>query len=83
MRNVLKNSLLVIVTVVLCTAAAEAMVRWLEAGNDSAAQRYLDKVPLAPGVDRAWFSQDPPPLPNRHAVPAEWRALDREIEKLR
>ncbi|MCA0247226.1 MAG: hypothetical protein LCH93_11470 [Proteobacteria bacterium] len=80
MRNVLKNSLLVIVTVVLCTAAAEGMVRWLEAGADQSARQYLDKIPLAPGVDRGWFTQDPPPLPNRHAVPAEWRALDREID---
>ena len=80
-RNVLKNVLLVAVTIVLCTAAAEFMVRWLDSGDDLAARQYLDKIPLAPGVERAWFAKDPPPLPNRHAVPAEWRALDREIEQ--
>jgi glycolate oxidase len=25
----------------------------------------LESIPLAPGVDRAWFERDPPPLPNR------------------
>jgi hypothetical protein len=80
-RNVLKNVLLVAVSIVLCTAAAEVMVRWLDSSDDLAARQYLDKVPLAPGVERAWFAENPPPLPNRHAVPAEWRALDREIEQ--
>ncbi|TAJ37511.1 MAG: hypothetical protein EPO67_02735, partial [Reyranella sp.] len=80
MRNGLKNVLLVLVTVVLCTAAAEAMVRWLEGDAPSVATRHLDAIALAPGVQRAWFAEDPPPLPNRKPVPAEWRALDRQIE---
>jgi len=76
----LKNILLVLASVVLCTAGAEAMVRWLDSNEDGSARRYLDAIPLASGVERAWFAQDPPPLPNRKPVPEEWRKLDREIE---
>ncbi len=77
----MKNTLLVLVTVVLCTAAAEAFVRWLEGSAPSVATRHLDAIALAPGVQRAWFAEDPPPLPNRKPAPAEWRALDRQIEQ--
>lgn len=76
----LKNVLLVLASVALCTAGAEAMVRWLDGGEDMSAQRYLGAIPLAPGVERAWFAGNPPPLPNRKPVPEEWRKLDREIE---
>lgn len=79
MRNGLKNALLVLVTVVLCTAAAEALVRWLESSASSAAARHLDAIALAPGVQRVWFDEDPPPLPNRRPVPTEWRELDQRI----
>jgi hypothetical protein len=79
-RNGLKNALLVVVTVVLCTAVAEGGVRLLEGGGTSVAARHLDSLPLAPGVQRAWLMQDPP-LPHRKPVPAEWRQLDREIEQ--
>lgn len=56
------------------------MVRWLDGGQDMSAWRHLDAIPLAPGVERTWFTEDPPPLPNRKPVPEEWRTLDREIE---
>ena len=35
----------------------------------------------APGVERAWFYETPPPLPNQRAVPEEWRELVRDVEK--
>jgi hypothetical protein len=40
----------------------------------------LDRVPLAAGVDKAWFTSDPPPLPNRGTAPREWQRLYRAIE---
>lgn len=79
MRNGLKNTLLVLVTVVLCTAAAEGLVRWLEGSAPSVAARHLDAIALAPGVERAWFAENPPPLFNRKPVPADWLALDQSI----
>jgi hypothetical protein len=39
-----------------------------------------DQVALAPGVSRAWFYDDPPPLPNRTEPPAEWTRLFWEIK---
>ena len=75
----MKNTLLVLVSVVLCTASAELLVRWLEGAAPSVATRHLDAIVLAPGVQRAWFAEDPPPLPNRKPVPAEWRELDQKI----
>jgi len=78
--TILKNALLILVSVVLCTALAEGMVRWLEAQEPSAALSYLDGVPLAEGVQRAWFGDDPPPLPNRRAVSAEDTELVRRVE---
>lgn len=80
MPNGLKNALLILVSVVLCTAAAEAMVRWLDAGEGAAALSHLDAIPLAPGVERTWFESDPPPLPNRKKVSAEAEALVRRVE---
>ena len=80
MATVLKNVLLVLVSVVLCTALAEGMVRWLDAQEPSAAVRYLDGLPLAEGVRRSWFAEDPPPLPNRRKVSAEDAELVRRVE---
>jgi len=77
---VLKNALLILLSVVLCTALAEGMVRWLDAQEPSAALRYLDGIPLAEGVQRAWFADDPPPLPNRRAVSASDAELVRRVE---
>jgi len=32
---------------------------------------YVGGIPLAPGTDRKWFSEDPPPLPNRKLPAAD------------
>ncbi|MPZ34291.1 MAG: hypothetical protein GEV13_25465 [Rhodospirillales bacterium] len=76
------NVLLVAVSVALCTVAAELAVRHLDADSDSGpAARHLDETGLSPGVDRAWFFADPPPLPNRRAIPQEWLELVRKVEQ--
>ena len=81
MRKRLLNVLLVVVSVVLCTAAAEFLVRRLDAAEDSGpATRHLDEIARAAGVERAWFFADPP-LPNRGPVPEEWRELVRKVEQ--
>jgi hypothetical protein len=71
---------------------AEGMVRYLDGyelfatplsvptGTTSVSSTILDGIPTAPGVDKAWFNDEPPPLPNRGAVPEEWRKLYRQIE---
>lgn len=80
MTTALKNLLLILVSIALCTALAEAMVRWLDARAPSAALKHLDQIPLAEGVQVAWFAEDPPPLPNRRAVAAEDVELVRRVE---
>lgn len=80
MRNVLTNIVVLLVTVVLGTAVAEAMVRWLDANVRSEALDHLDAIPLAPGVQRAWFAENPPPLPNRRSAAPEAVALLRRVE---
>lgn len=39
-----------------------------------------DGVALASGVSAQWFDEDPPPLPNRTAAPAEWMRLFWEVK---
>lgn len=76
------NALLVVVSVALCTVAAEFVVRQLDADADAGPLgRHLDEIALAPGVDRAWFFADPPPLPNRRAVSQEWLDLVQKVER--
>jgi hypothetical protein len=76
------NVLLVAVSVAVCTVAAEFVVRQLDTNADNApVGRHLDEIALAPGVDRAWFFADPPPLPNRRAIPQEWLDLVRKVEE--
>src|ERR1044072_2833073 len=75
------NVLLVVVSVALCTAAAEFFVRQLDTNADNApVGRHLDDIAGAPGVDRAWFCPARPPLPNRKAIPQEWLDLVRKVE---
>ncbi len=82
MRKRLLNVLLLVISVTLCTGAAELLVRWLDAAQDSGpAARHLDEIARAPGVERAWFFRDPPPLPNRKAVPREWNELVDKVEQ--
>jgi hypothetical protein len=42
--------------------------------------KTLDQLPAAAGVERDWFFADPPTLPNRRPVPAEWQDRFRAIE---
>ena len=76
------NVLLVVVSVAVTAVAAEFLVRWLDAGGDiGSASRHLDEIATAPGVERAWFYETPPPLPNQRQVPEEWNELVRDVEK--
>jgi hypothetical protein len=81
-RRLWLNVLLVVVSVAVCTVAAEFVVRFLDTEADSGpATRHLGEIALAPGVDRGWFLVDPPPLSNRRAVPQEWLDLVRKVER--
>ncbi len=89
---VLRNTLLVLGSILVTTIMAEAAVRVIDGYRflafplDGTAEptevpaQWLDKVALAPGVDRAWFAEDPPPLPNRKPIPEDWFRLFRQIE---
>jgi hypothetical protein len=75
------NLLLVVASLALCTAVAEAVVDHLDHSEDvGPAARHLDEIALAPGVQRAWFFAEPPPLPNRQPVPEAWNDLVRRVE---
>jgi hypothetical protein len=77
-----QNALMVLVSVALCIAAAELVVRQLDANADNGPMgRHLDEIAMAPGVDRTWFFTDPPPLPNRRAPPQQWLDLVRKVEQ--
>lgn len=80
MPILLKNTLLVLLSVVLCTAAAEGLVRWLDAEAPSDALKHLGEIPLAEGVQRAWFGENPEPLPNRQPAKPEDVELIRRVE---
>ncbi len=81
------NVLLTLVSVVVTVGAAETVVRYLDGqpilafpmpdpvGTASVKPEELDRVPLAAGVKRAWFYDDPLPLPNRHKPPEDWVRL--------
>jgi hypothetical protein len=82
--------LLVIVSILASTVAAEGVTRYAdglpmfelplpENIGDAVTAEQRDKVPLASGVSRDWFFDDPPPLPNRTAPPAEWQKLFVEV----
>ena len=69
-----RKNLLVLLASTLCgLALGEAGLRWFvrdkpqssEAPVTSSVMNYVGGIPLAPGTDRKWFSEDPPPLPNR------------------
>ena len=86
----LSNLALVLFSVLFATALAEGATRWIDGlplftdwlpdtlDRDMAA-RDVDKIPLAQGVARPWFFSDPPPLPNRRPVPADWVRLARDF----
>src|SRR5688572_32859035 len=76
------NILLVAVSVAVCTVSAEFVARYLDTSSDSGpAARHLDEIAVAPGVERAWFFADPPPLPNRRAIPQDWLELVRQVQQ--
>lgn len=58
-----------------------AMPLSVPSGTTPVKTTVLDAVPTAPGVDKAWFDGEPPPLPNRRPVPDEWRKLYRQLEE--
>jgi hypothetical protein len=84
------DALLVIVSILVCTFIAEGVVRYQDGlpmfalplpeniGN-AVTPEQRDKVPLAPGVSRDWFFDDPPPLPNRTKPSADWQKLFVEV----
>jgi hypothetical protein len=88
----LKNILLVCVSIALSVVVAEAAVRYIDGydmfatpltaptGSATVPPEVLDQVPRAAGVDRAWFYSDPSPLPNRRPVPQEWTRLYSSLE---
>ena len=86
----LGNVLLFVLSIVLAGAIAEAATRmidglpvftdWLPQTVDrDLSSASVDSIKRAPGVERAWFFQDPPPLPNRRRPPEEWKRLMEEI----
>ena len=93
MRNVLVNGLLTLVSVVVCVVLAEVTVRIIDGQSPvslmlpvavssqsiNVAGGHLDEVPRASSVERDLFFSDPPPLPNRKPVPADWTALGTSI----
>ena len=97
MRNFLVNGLLTVVSVVVCVVLAEVTVRIIDGQSPvslmlpvevssrsiNVAGGHLDQVPRAASVDRDLFFSDPPPLPNRKPVPADWIALSKELTEKR
>src|SRR5689334_14576708 len=92
MRSFLGNALLLATSAAVCLLGAELTVRALDdypllgvplplpTGVDTTAA-HLAALPLAPGVDRAWFYETPRPLPNRKPVPEAYERRFREIER--
>ena len=42
---------------------------------------YINRMPAAPGTDRRWFTENPPPLPNRKPVSAEDEARSQDYQR--
>jgi hypothetical protein len=82
--------LLVIASILVSTVVAEGVVRHIDGlplfavplpegvGNAVTAEQR-DRVPLAAGISRDWFFDNPPPLPNRTLPPDEWQQLFLEV----
>jgi hypothetical protein len=79
------NGLLVLVSILVTAVVAEGATRlidglplltdWLPNTVDrDVPAKHLDEIPRAAGVSRAWYFEDPLPLPNRRPVPPEWQA---------
>lgn len=90
-RKRLGDGLLLLASLVLGMAAAEAVVRWMDdvpllafplplpVGPDTAAS-HLDSLPRVASVRREWFADTPPP-PNRKPVPEQWERWYRDVER--
>jgi hypothetical protein len=87
-----KNALLIFASMAFGFAIAEGIVRYIDgyamfhmplstpSGFASVDPKVLDQLPAVAGVQRDWFFTDPPPLPNRRPVPAEWHHRFHAIE---
>jgi len=91
-RAYLTNGLLLVASVLLCLLAAEGVARWADGlpvftrhlpdtVGVEVTPAQLDGVARVAGVQRDWFFDDPPPLPNRHQPPEAWRQLDELVGK--
>ena len=81
------DALLLLASVLVSLAVAEAVVRMLNGqpllafplpdGIDEGRlePEDVDAIPRSAGVDRAWFFTDPAPLPNRQPPPEGWQSL--------
>ncbi len=74
-----RRALLVLASTLFAILLAEAALRLLAGAPrpflTGAVDRYAGRLPAAPGTDRRWFAEDPPPLPNRRPVDAARRKL--------
>ena len=89
----LGDTLLLLLSIVLSVAVAEAVVRVLngqpllafplpEAIDEGILKpEQVDAIPRTGGVDRAWFSATPPPLANRKPPPPGWQDLFDELRE--
>ncbi|HEY6980670.1 hypothetical protein [Reyranella sp.] len=84
------DALLVIASILVSALVAEVVVRYVdglplfamplpEGVGKAVTAEQRDEVPLAAGVSRDWFFDDPPSLPNRTKPPAEWQRLFVEV----
>ncbi|HSH99667.1 MAG TPA: hypothetical protein VLA02_03620 [Reyranella sp.] len=85
------DTLLIVVSLLVSMFAAELVVRALNGqslfafplpdpvGSASVKPGQLEQIKLADGVDPAWFTEDPPALPNRGKPPAEWQKIFNEM----
>ena len=90
-RRLLGNGLLLLGSLGLGLAVAEAAVRWMDdmplfsfplplaVGRDTAAS-HVDLLPRVAGVERAWFYDKVPPPP-RQPVPEQWQRWYDDLER--
>jgi len=85
---VIRRAGVVLVTTLVASACVEALTRRIDGykvwswrlqriryaqPTDTPDRQYLESIPLATGVDRAWYEQAPPPIP-RLPMPAAMQA---------
>src|SRR5689334_14058673 len=91
----MKTAFLTLASILLALLLCEAALRLINRNNArtpprtaapdksgiAEAARYIAAMPFAPGTDRAWFTEDPPPLPNRTAPDSARLARYQEFER--